>query len=290
MHNVLMNKVLELFGISTAAKQKIDWKKLTSNQICLFTKKGCFKVRKSQPDISIGTCSVAYGKDDGMIIICPNRLLEANQVFLDAMHLLTNHEPGNQIHVVPEISIPGGSVDYFLVSVRNKRVMDFVGVEFQTLDTTGTVWPERQRFLKEKGIRVAEKDASSEKSFGMNWKMTAKTILMQLHHKVQTFEEINRHFLLAIQDSFFGYMKREFCFDRLNSARLGDPMHIHTYNSLLTKSGKYTLNLAERFSTDASGIATCLGLQAEAKVALEEIVRQIESKISSKTRISISSH
>jgi Restriction endonuclease NotI len=283
-----MSKVLELFGTSTSTQQTIDWQKIVSKQICIFSGKGCFKVRKSQPNIAIGTCSVAYGKDDGMIIICPNRLLEANQVFLDAMHLLTNHEPGNQIHVVPEISIPGGSVDYFLVSVKNKKVMDFVGVEFQTLDTTGTVWPERQRFLKEKGFRVAEKDVASEKTFGMNWKMTAKTILIQLHHKVQTFEEINKHFLLVIQDSFFAYMKKEFCFDHLNSARLGDPMHIHTYRSTQTKSGKYALGLTERHSTDTAGIATCLGLQADAKVALEEIVKQIESKISPKTRISIS--
>jgi hypothetical protein len=283
-----MSKVLELFGVSTSSQQNIDWNKIVSKQFCIFSGKDCYKVRKSQPNIAIGTCSVAYGKDNGMIIICPNRLLEANQVFLDAMHLLTNHEPGNQIHVVPEISIPGGSVDYFLVSVKNKKVMDFVGVEFQTLDTTGTVWPERQRFLQEKGFRVSGKDVSSGKSFGMNWKMTAKTILIQLHHKVQTFEEINKHFLLVIQDSFFDYMKKEFRFDHLNSARLGDPMHIHTYRASQVKSGKYSLGLTDRYSTDTAGIATCLGLQAEAKVALEEIIKQIESKISSKTRISIS--
>ena len=30
-------------------------------------------------------------------------------------------------------------------------VKDFVGIELQTLDSTGTVWPERQRLLKEHG-------------------------------------------------------------------------------------------------------------------------------------------
>jgi len=60
------------------------------------------------------------------------------------------------------------------------------------LDSTGTVWPERQRFLKQHDLRVKKQDAESEKKFGMNWKMTAKTTLVQLHHKIQTFENRNR--------------------------------------------------------------------------------------------------
>ncbi len=76
---------------------------------------------------------------------------DCRQIFIDCLHLLTLHEPGNELHIVPEISIPGGNVDYFLVSVRNKEIKDFVGIELQTLDTTGTIWPERQRFvIKEK--------------------------------------------------------------------------------------------------------------------------------------------
>jgi hypothetical protein len=34
----------------------------------------------------------------------------------------------------------------------------------------------------------------------MNWKMTAKTILVQMHHKVETFEHINKKMVLVIQD------------------------------------------------------------------------------------------
>jgi hypothetical protein len=61
---------------------------------------------------------------------------------------LTVHEPGNELHIVGEINIPGGSVDYFFVSAKERKVMDFVGIEFQTLDTTGTVWPERSASLQ----------------------------------------------------------------------------------------------------------------------------------------------
>jgi hypothetical protein len=42
-----------------------------------------------------------------------------------------------------------------------------------------------------------------------------------------------------------------------------------------------------RLSTDSEGMAICLGLQAEAKVELEEILKNIESKLSDDTLLSI---
>ena len=44
------------------------------------------------------------------------------------------------------MNVPGGNIDYCLASVHLGKVVDFVGVELQTVDTTGTIWPERQRF------------------------------------------------------------------------------------------------------------------------------------------------
>jgi len=190
--------VLELFGLSTASSI-VAWRDIIAGQRCPFVGRKCYKVRKSQPEISIGTCSVEYGPEHAPAIICPLRLLERQQVFTDCLHLLTSHEPGNQLHVVNEISVPGGSVDYFLASARSGKVRDFVGIELQTLDTTGTVWPERQRFLKSKRLRVDPADAASAKTFDMNSKMTAKTILVQLHHKIQTFEHINKRFQSRVE-------------------------------------------------------------------------------------------
>jgi len=280
------NKVLELFGNPIKPIKGINWQRVTQKQWCPFTNTKCFKVRKSQPDISIGTCSVRYGKDRKDVIICPNRLLERKQVFTDCVHLLTLHEPGNEFHVVPEVSIPGGSVDYFLVSAKGGKVRDFVAIEFQTLDTTGTVWPERQRALKALGLTVRPSDIKSTKGFGMNWKMTAKTILVQLHHKVKTFEHINKHLVLVVQNHLLDYMCAEFNFAHLENARVGDAMHFHSYR-LGESGGASRLELDSRFSTDAEGIAKCLGLQAEAKVELEIIISELEKKMSSNTLLTL---
>lgn len=118
-----MYKVVELFGVSTA-NQDAKWEEVLKKQICPFTKKRCYKVRKSEPSISIGTCTVRYGSENVPVIICPNRLLQKRKVFMDCLHLLQLHQPGNDIHVVPEITVPGGSIDYIIASVKNGKVVD----------------------------------------------------------------------------------------------------------------------------------------------------------------------
>ena len=115
-----MSKVLELFGISTAA-QEIDWREKVDHQHCPYLNRACLKVRKSQPEVSIGTCSVSYRIGENPVLICPHRFLERKQIFIDCLHLLHTHQPGNELHIVPEISVPGGSVDYFLASVKNRK-------------------------------------------------------------------------------------------------------------------------------------------------------------------------
>ena len=280
-----MSKILELYGISTCSDQEVDWMSVSSSQFCPYLNRECEKTRKSNPEITIGTCSVEYGRERKQLMICPYRLLERNQVFLDCIHLLTLHEPGNELHIVPEVGIPGGSVDYFLVSAVGDKVKDFLGVELQTLDTTGTVWPERQRFLDEQRVEADASDINSPKKFGMNWKMTAKTALVQLHHEVETFEGINKHLVLVLQDHLLAYMRREFQFEHVDKARLGDPMHVHSYKLAQADAGVFRISLDSRHSTDSSGIATSLGLSVSPKVELQEIIAILEGKISKETQL-----
>ncbi|MDR0604410.1 MAG: hypothetical protein LBG80_08935 [Bacteroidales bacterium] len=276
-----MFKIVELFG-NNALNREINWDEIVKNQWCPYSNKLCYKVRKSQPEISIGTCIVNYGVKNQPIIICPNRLLQNRKVFLDCIHLLQLHQPGNDIHVVSELSVPGGSIDYVIASVKDGKVIDFTGIEFQTLDTTGTVWPERQKLLKNHGVLTEILD--DNRTFGMNWKMTAKTILIQLHHKISTFEYLQKHLVLIIQDYFFDYMKKEFDFSSINDqALVGDSLQFHSYS--LSENG--SLKLKERLSTNSIGIAECLGLNAEKNVDLIIMLEAIQKKISEKTLLKI---
>ncbi len=136
------------------------------------------------------------------------------------------------------------------------------------------------------GCGVKNRDRLSSKPFGINWKMTAKTILVQLHHKISTFEHLSKKLVLVIQDQLLAYMRSEFSFSHLVSARVGDSMHFHSY-SLDGDEGVLRLQLEEQLSTDAIGIAKCLGLQSEARIELEAVVRLIESKLSDQTLLTI---
>jgi len=283
-----MRKIIELFGLPTIGNDGEKWKYILKHQHCPYLDRKCIKVRKSAPEISIGTCSVFYGKNQIPVLICPHRFLERRQIFTDCLHLLTRHEPGNELHIISEITVPGGSIDFFLVSVKDDEIKDFVGVEIQTLDTTGTVWPERQRFLQSVGLKGLDDDLNSLKGFGMNWKMTAKTILVQLHHKLQSFENINKHLTLVIQDHFLRYMRKAFQFDHLNVSRPGDPMHFHVYEFKNSRASFFRLNLFSRLSTDTNGIAKCLGLRADPKIEFESIVEQLQKKISQESLFTVS--
>lgn len=271
-----MTSVAELYGLPSFANE--PWNGIVDRQQCPFLKRKCLKNRKSEAHLTIGTCTMMYGRNPKPVIICPHRMLERKQIFSDCVHLLSLHEPGNELRIIAELTVPGGSIDYCLVSVRDNKPRDFVGIELQTLDTTGTVWPERQRFVEQHGVTVKPDDVASNKSFGMNWKMTAKTILVQLNHKIETFEHLSKRLVLVMQDCLLSYMRREFAFDHINGVREGDPMQFHSYE-LLREKTNYKLSLKERISTDSVGIGKCLGLQVSGKVELQQILRQIQERL-----------
>ena len=278
-----MNKIVELFGLDCRHPLPA-LEDVLKNQRCPFTGAKCVKTRKSQPTVAIGTCTLSYQGND--VVICPFRLLDKNQVLMDCLHLLSSHEPGNRIHLIPEIKIPGGNVDYVLVSARNGKVKDFVGIELQTLDTTGTVWPERQRLLAKEGIKVLRKDTTNSRPFGMNWKMTAKTILVQMHHEARTFEALNKHLVLVVQEPLMRYMEKEFDFSHVSQPLMGNSVHFHSY-ALTDVGGTLTLSLSSRGSTDAAGIGKCLGLREEPTVQLRELLALLESKLSDRNLLSL---
>lgn len=271
-----MSKIAELYGLPT--RENSDWKAVIEAEHCPFLDRKCRKNRKSEAAVTIGSCTLHYGRTPRPVVICPFRLLERRKVFDDCRHLLTLHEPGNELRIVAELSVPGGSVDYVLASVRDGKPRDFVGIELQTLDTTGTVWPERQRFAVAHGVAASVDDTASDKSFGMNWKMTAKTALIQLTHKIATFEHLGKRLVAVVQDCLLDYMRGEFSFGHIQGQRDGDAMQFHSYE-LATEPSGYTLKLKERVSTDGAGVARCLGLQADTRVELQAMLAVIETKL-----------
>ena len=60
-----MGKITELFGLN-CADAEADFQTALEKQLCPFSRKTCTKMRKSSPDIKIGTCAVKYQGNDVM--------------------------------------------------------------------------------------------------------------------------------------------------------------------------------------------------------------------------------
>lgn len=274
------HKITELYGVN-AKDSSVDWQKIADTQHCPFSNKKCFKVRKSSPDETIGTCVVHHSGNE--MIVCPDRLLHQQKIFVDCLHLLTKHQPGQDLHLIAEVPVPGGNVDFILASAKNGKVVDFVGIELQALDTTGTFWPDRQLFLNSKGVNVP---TIPKKSSGINWKMTSKTILSQFKHKVPTFENLNRHLVLVVQDVLVEYLDRNYQTDHFATpADLTDTVHFHAYGYGDFSDGTTPpLKLVKRMSTDLAGAELMLSMRSDFAVVETKMLEELTSKIGPRTR------
>jgi len=85
----------------------------------------------------MGVCSVVYGEN--IVAVCPRRFLQDNTVFKD----IADHyfQTRNDLVVFSEIGLSQtGTFDYVMVKHKpfSSEIEDFVVIEFQTGQTTGT--------------------------------------------------------------------------------------------------------------------------------------------------------
>ena len=92
--------------------------------------------------------------------------------------------------------------------------------------------------------------------------------------------------MLIIQEPLLRKMKSDFDFSDIEGVRLGDPVHIHSYD-FKEKESQMHLELKTRLSTDSAGVAKCLGLNAKKKVELEDLIRILEPKLTEDHRLRI---
>jgi len=168
--------------------------------------------------------------------------------------------------------MPGGNIDFFLVALRDGQIMDYLGVEIQGLDTTGSggIWEARE------DLRRGAMGNSYR--YGINWRMSAKTILIQMHHKARAFEDLGKKLVLAIQEQFYDYVTREFETGHLRPTVDADTVRFHAYD-LVEINGQYRLRITRKASTNALGIEKMLGIGREPTVSPEVVLQRIQAKL-----------
>jgi hypothetical protein len=191
--------IAELYGYGPT-DESAQAREARDSRYCPFIERPCTKTFND--NTSNGVCTLLQ-KSAGPVICCPNRLYSdgygvlrdiAVSAFGEDVRLAgpTNLEAlgsGHKIVVVfgrwwgKELSLPGrgrdgkgGFVDWVLALVDDRgELMEFVAVEIQSMDTTGSYKALRNAYMAGNGYQSV--------SAGINWRNVFKRILPQLIYK-----------------------------------------------------------------------------------------------------------
>lgn len=189
-------KVFEFFGFDptdTSARPT----EIRTSETCPFVGGRCIKAFKS--GLISGACTVKPETSEP-VIVCPNRMYAndyevlkrvATVSFGEGIRLCRGiedlHRDGKDVHVFgkrwgKELRLPGRRkgggyfVDWILALLNpERRLIEFVAVELQTMDTTGSYEWQVRTFLGLPPVPV--------KPAGINWENVNKRILPQLIYK-----------------------------------------------------------------------------------------------------------
>jgi hypothetical protein len=200
-------RIVEFFGYSPLDKSD-EAARLRDGRLCPFVESKCTKPLRDGS--ASGACTVRQS-DPRPIICCPNRLYDGNYRILQdiaeaAFGTRANLIPGAQVakarhdgHFVAvfgkrwgkELRLPQRRgtgayfVDWILALIgADGQLQEFVAVEVQAIDTTGSYRSERDAYIKGEPF-----DGHSKA--GMNWENVAKRILPQLIYKGHVLRQEN---------------------------------------------------------------------------------------------------
>ena len=231
----------------------------------------CVKQRKSDSSQTIGSCIVGLNGEPQLI--CPVRMRQTNQVFDDVAHLLDGDVA--EVIVIPEINIAGfGNVDFTVAGLdSNGRPLDFLGLEFQTNDTTnsGGIWDARQDFF---AGRIGDRYR-----YGLNWKMTAKLVLKQTLDKASVFLKWEKKYVWAMQDTLLDRIRTYADLSDFHPEERDDEVLFYAYE-VYRGDDRYKMRLAERVGSNLAGVARA----NSPRDVSEEVLGKFQQLVNSEAR------
>lgn len=194
------NDIVEIFGYAPDDLSPIA-RKAWANKHCVFIGATCTKTNHDGSEV-YGACSVTSIGED--CVICPNRLYSGNyQILVDVaedafgsgLKLYTYNQytklraEGNLPVCVVALGQNSGkevklgrqlSMDWVLAKVSGRTLLEYVGVEVQSIDITGNYrdnWASYRDLPQQPNARI---QASGH---GMNWANVHKRLIPQLIRK-----------------------------------------------------------------------------------------------------------
>lgn len=194
------NDIAEIFGYTPSDISK-EVRLLWNLEACPFVNEKCTKFNHDQT-IVYGTCSVSNKNAD--VIICPKRLYANNydairKVSIDTfgdipMYLFNEfiQNRGNVNKCVVALGQNSGkevkvgksgrsmSMDWVLALIEDSRLVEYVGIEVQSIDITGNY---RDAWHGYKNITLNTQNVIPSSKHGMNWANVHKRLIPQLIRK-----------------------------------------------------------------------------------------------------------
>ena len=176
---------------------------------CPFTEKRCIKATGANP---MPVCSIWRG--GRVVAICPNRLRQRSIVD-DVIKQCWSSKSAQSCAVAKEVQMQGfGNVDFVVTEMQDGLVKDFISVEAQTVDITGSYRIAYSAWLE-------NADLEKSPSFGLNWDNVYKRYVTQLIRKGFYHHHWDTKIVALMQDEVFKYIHGKFPF--LTTPNINDP-------------------------------------------------------------------
>jgi hypothetical protein len=174
---------------------------------CPFIKSPCLKRSKQLKDNEPYPVCTLWKRTDGdavavndLIFVCPKRFYAVDFLQEVVKHCWPGEPPKNP-RVAPEVKMAGfGNVDFVIADVREDGDVDqFLSVELQAIDITGSVFPAYQ------AIRQGQ-DLERRPTYGFNWDNVYKRYVTQLIRKGYFHHHWKSKIVAVIPEQVYQYI------------------------------------------------------------------------------------
>ncbi|MCF6287267.1 MAG: hypothetical protein L3K26_19105 [Candidatus Hydrogenedentes bacterium] len=187
---------------------------------------------------------------ENLIAVCPKRFLETTFIQDIVDHCWTGSKPKN-FDFVHEVKMGNvGVVDVVVAELdaTKSQVLNFVSVELQAIDITGTYEPAYSALLN--GSSLSEKT-----TYGFNWANVRKRYITQLVSKGFYHHQWGTRIASVLQDHVFNYFQKQLQFDELEPSKSDIVFLVYKYTkSEVDGEFKYRLELDRVVGTSHSSL------------------------------------
>ena len=183
------------------------------DHLCPFINSQCTK-RSQKISGPYPICSIFHGKekDRKLMCVCPKRFYQTDfkQKIIDVCW--PGEHPQNPI-IVHEVKMENfGNVDFVIADIDNeeKHVKQFISVELQAVDITGSVEPAYQAIINREQTMV------KDFNYGINWENVRKRYITQLINKGFFHHHWQSKIIAVIQLALYKNLREKIRFDELD--------------------------------------------------------------------------